>query len=611
MRLPSRSSASQPFAAGRSRTPLPFEFVDVSSAVLRVLDPGESELTLFPTRSRVALFLKGGHACAVAGQLFTLGRSLDNSAVLLDPAVSREHAYFLHENGSWRAVNVSAHAPLWIGERRLETGEDGPLLPGDVLRLGQSAIQFLAPISTSLPDTSLPDETDPGATVAAPDAHEPAPVSAARPSARGEGRKESSTHVFGLGVTLEFALRPPRGGRAAVAAAAFAAVALTLALACAVITLGAASLIGADALAAYGLGRVLAALAIPLAPTLGAGLLVALLDRYEREPPLVLLGAFLWGALIAIPPALLAERAITQLLLSGVTAAGLPADLTRALIRALSAGLVEESVKGAGLLLLLLAIRDEFDNLTDGVLYGLLIGAGFALVENYTYFAQSPRADLPFLIAGRVCLGWLSHSTFTALFGAGLGFARETRSRPSRWLLPLLGFCGAVLCHTAFDFTTYAADALAAARAVSSPALLVGGALVLTYLPLFGEQATLLAILVAALRREAAIIREFLAGEVSAGSVTPDEYALLQHAALRARAERRLLFALGLRAYLTARALHQTAIGLAFRAWHVANGDPAKAGALQPEDAYRARLARLRASLARQLATYGAGEVQP
>lgn len=600
-RNPPRSPASRSFAAGGRRASLPFDFADASSAVLRVLDPSETEVTLFPTRSGVALFLNGGHACAVAGQLFTVGRSLDNSAVLLDPAVSREHAYFLHENTGWRAVNVSAHAPLSIGGRRLAAGEDAPLIPGDVLHLGQSAIQFLAPLPATASEASATDDIARGATVVALGRHEQAPVSAGPPAAASDGGKESSTHVFGLGVTLEFALRQ-RPGAPVVAAAA--AVALGLALACAIVTLGAASLIGAGALAAYGLGRVLAALAIPLAPALGAALLVALLDRYEREPPLVLLGAFLWGALIAIPPALLAERVITQLLLSGVTAAGLPADLTRALIRALSAGLVEESVKGAGLLLLLLAIRDEFDNLTDGVLYGLLIGAGFALVENYAYFAQSPRGDLPFLIAGRVCLGWLSHSAFTALFGAGLGFARETHNRPTRWLLPLLGFCGAVLCHIAFDFATYAADALAAAHAVSSPALLVGGALALTYLPLFGEQAVLLAILVAALRREAAIVREYLAGEVCAGSVTPDEYALLQHAALRARAERRLLYMLGLRPYLTARALHQTAIGLAFRAWHVANGDPAKAGALQPEDAYRARLARLRASLARQLAAY-------
>ncbi|HKS69104.1 MAG TPA: PrsW family intramembrane metalloprotease [Ktedonobacterales bacterium] len=406
--------------------------------------------------------------------------------------------------------------------------------------------------------------------------------------------------MLGLGVTMEFALRRRPNARAF---GLLAALALALAVASAVVTLGAAALIGADALSAYGAGHVLAALAIPLAPALGVVLLVALLDRYEREPLPVLLAAFLWGALIAIAPALVLEHDLTQTLLAGITAHGLPADLTRALARALTAGLTEETVKGMGLVLLLLALRDEFDNVTDGVLYGMLVGAGFALVENFAYFAQSPRGDLPFLIAGRVVLGWLSHSTFSAIFGAALGFARETRDRATAWLPPLLGFCLAVLLHTAFDFVTFGADALAQHGVAADTPQFIAGALALAYVPLFAEQAMLGAVLLAALRREAAVVREFLAPEVLRGAVTPDEYTLLQNATLRARVERRLLVALGPRAYLTARALHQAAIGLAFRAWHVANGDPAKPGPLQPEDAYRARIIRLRASLARQLAT--------
>ena len=35
------------------------------------------------------------------------------------------------------------------------------------------------------------------------------------------------------------------------------------------------------------------------------------------------------------------------------------------------------------------------------------------------------------LILGRVVLGWLGHSTFTACFGAALGLVRERRSQTS------------------------------------------------------------------------------------------------------------------------------------------------------------------------------------
>ncbi|HLJ80393.1 MAG TPA: hypothetical protein VKT52_02830, partial [Ktedonobacterales bacterium] len=104
------------------------------------------------------------------------------------------------------------------------------------------------------------------------------------------------------------------------------------------------------------------------------------------------------------------------------------------------------------------------------------------------------------------------------------------------------------------------------------------------------------------LRREAEIIRAYLADEVCVGAVTPDEYVLAQNARWRDIAERYALFTGGPRLYLTARTLHQTATGLAFRKWHVAQGDPAKAAGRQPEDAYRERLVRLRRSLQRQFA---------
>ena len=113
-------------------------------------------------------------------------------------------------------------------------------------------------------------------------------------------------------------------------------------------------------------------------------------------------------------------------------------------------------------------------------------------------------------------------------------------------------------------------------------------------------QAWLLRLALAALRREAAIVRSHLADEVLRGTVTPAEYVLVQHAALRGSSERQLLATAGLRAYLTLRALHQAVIGLAFRHWHVRLGAAAKSGSVQPEDAYRVRIAQLRRSLTRQ-----------
>jgi RsiW-degrading membrane proteinase PrsW (M82 family) len=385
-------------------------------------------------------------------------------------------------------------------------------------------------------------------------------------------------------------------------------VALVVLSLCGLTTLGWAATAGQSALQTGGPARVLASLAIPLIPALGVTVLIGIFDRYEREPWVTLLGAFAWGAIIAIPPTLILEHTLGGLLVLPEAGGGYLPALAYAGGQAAVAGVVEEVVKGAGLVVLLIGLRDEFDNVTDGVLYGLLIGAGFAVVENFVYFALSPGNQLPYMVLARIGLGWLSHSAFTALIGAGLGYGREMgrKSRSGLRLLYLLsGLFGAVLLHTLFDFVVFAASWLGEQNLGGggpvSPFLVMVVLLLLGYGPVFVTQVILLRVLLAALAREAETVRQYLADELLQGVILPDEYLIVQDAGLRGAVERRIFGYGGLRAYLTARAFNQTATGLAFRKWHVAQGDPEKVAVRQPEEAYRERLARLRASLSRQL----------
>lgn len=554
-----------------------------SLGVLRILPPAPAPAD-DPDAAGDTL-LGGESIVAIRQPVTTIGRNLRNTVVLLDPTVSREHARLLWEGGGWVVENRSTRNPLWIGEREVAPGERVDLTPGDAMRLGNTLLQLLAPRMVTEATTGTPT-----------------PASAAVEDA-GTGEP----HFLDPGITIRFALSRQfaRQGRWALAG-----VAAVLALAGALVALGVGVLVSHEALVVNGLGGALAALSLSLVPVLGTILVVGAIDRYEREPIILLVAAFAWGALIAIPAALYAER---QLALWIPALAGHPHITTLAstwhesLLRGLGAGVTEEAVKGAGLVVLLLALRDEFDNVTDGILYGMVIGAGFGMVENFAYFAGSTRGDMAFLIMGRVVLGWLAHSTFTGLFGAGLGFARESRSRRVRLLAPAAGFVAAVALHSLFDFVDFEATA-ATHLPHASPAIVSGAliAVLLDYVPLFAAQALLLWLLLRALGREAAVVREYLAPEVPAGVVTPDEYTILQDATLRAHVEHHVLFAGGAHAYLTARALHQAAIGLAFRKWHVAMGDSPKAAPRQPEDLYRQRIAILRRSLLGQMAAHEA-----
>jgi RsiW-degrading membrane proteinase PrsW (M82 family) len=533
-------------------------------------------------------FLSGGWVYPIVNNVVSLGRGLRNDATLLDPAASREHARLLREADGWWIENLSSANQLWVEAEGVAPGARALVPPGAAVQLGATALQLLAP-NTSGGQNAMPNG---------------APQTQATGEMTALGL--TGTHLLSPGVTLQYALRGKLGTRPLLA---ILGALLLLFAVCAALTLGIVALVGRDALALGGAGRVLAALTIPLIPALGAAVVVWALDRYEREPPLLLLAAFLWGAVIAIPPALYIERALTQAL--GATAV---TTLGNALTQALTAGVTEELIKGAGLLILLLLLRDEFDNVTDGVIYGVLIGAGFAMVENYVYFSLSSHSDFGFLIVGRILLGWLGHSTFTAAFGAGLGYAREAhgaRGRRYRILAPLLGLLAALLLHTLFDFVAFAADAAIRSTALGERGPWIGViSALLDYLPLFAAQAVLLSIVIRSLRREAATIREYLADETISGVVTPDEYILAQDARLRDAAERQYAISYGARPWLTARALYQAEIGLAFRKWHVAQGDPPKRGPRQPEDAYRARIAQLRRSLLRQITPLAAG-MQP
>src|SRR5947209_13124016 len=573
----------------------------------------------------------------------TIGRALNNDIVLMDPTVSRDHARLDLDASGWHITNLTEQNIVRVNGQTVSSGCSFPMQPQDILIVGSTMLQLIAPnnVQTSLegddqfgavteriPYVNRPPQPltyfDGSSTKrdgrdlkGAPKSSVPftppslpslSPRSAFAFSAGGTSlpkqpapelvaqawEEDVEESLLGAGVTMQFAL-PQRMGKRTLWF--MAGTGLLLLVASAVITVVLNGLITFTALAEYGVSSVLAAIFIPAIPAVCIFLLVNFIDRFEREPWFLRLAAFLWGAIIAIPPALFIEGKVdgmlTNLLGTGTS------NVVRSAFQGLNAGITEETIKGLGLLLLFFILRDEFDNVTDGIVYAVLIGAGFAMVENFRYFAVDSRQFPVFLIVYRIVLGWLGHSTFLACFGAALGYVRHTRVRWRHIVIPLLGYLCAVSLHSFFDFVAFqASSALSASPGNSNVSFLSLLALIGDYIPPFLAQMFLLYILIKALAHEAAVIREFLAVEVSNGIVKVDEYALLQNSFHRTKAERRVFRKSGFRQWLRVKALYQTEIGLAFRKWHVSMGDKPKLGYLQPEDAYRQRIKRLRHEIA-------------
>lgn len=181
-------------------------------------------------------------------------------------------------------------------------------------------------------------------------------------------------------------------------------------------------------------------------PTLLYVLLFYWADRYEREPAWLAFVTFIWGAIPAIIISIIAETTVGVPLLQSPST--LAADLMEG---AVVAPIVEELAKGLALLWIFYRYRQEFDGVLDGVVYGALVGFGFAMTENFFYFIgaymESGWGGLTVLIYLRAIVFGLNHALYTSLMGIGLGIARNRRHPLARagWILS--GLLAAMLTH--------------------------------------------------------------------------------------------------------------------------------------------------------------------
>src|SRR3954453_12956021 len=152
-------------------------------------------------------------------------------------------------------------------------------------------------------------------------------------------------------------------------------------------------------------------IAAALIPNIGLAFAIPRLQRYQRSHRYVLMGAFLGGAVIAIPPALVINTTLF-----------LPIEIAKSNLLTLLGygtipGIVEEGIKGLILLFIYLRYRDEFHDPADGIVLGALIGLGLAMTEDISYFLQGLSGDHPFInlaltLFFRLGLGWMNHSVF-------------------------------------------------------------------------------------------------------------------------------------------------------------------------------------------------------
>lgn len=174
------------------------------------------------------------------------------------------------------------------------------------------------------------------------------------------------------------------------------------------------------------------------------------IDRYEPEPRVALLAALLGGAVIA---AYLSHTINSWLL--DFAGSLTTSDQVRPLAGGFGAPVVEEITKAGTLIVLILVGRGLLNGALDGIVYGALIGVGFAFTENVIYLTfavlQGGPAGLMQAVYIRALLGGFNHAAFTATTGAALGYAWTMPARQGRGLIPAVGLGLAIVQHVVWN----------------------------------------------------------------------------------------------------------------------------------------------------------------
>lgn len=232
------------------------------------------------------------------------------------------------------------------------------------------------------------------------------------------------------------------------------------------------------------------------------------IDNWEPEPKRLIVFALAWGALASIGLTMLFLYVFDWLSLAVLQTDPETHDVLATILRA---PLLEEACKMVGVFVIILIARNTIDGPIDGLVYGGLIGAGFAFTENIQYFFNYGASEGVGATVGiffmRGILSPFAHAMFTGVFGLLVGLA--LRNRRNVALYALLGYVIGVGMHALWNSSSYVN-------------------FLVMYIVLQVPQFVLFVIAIVYLRKEkATITHERLSDYARAGWFTPQEVDML------------------------------------------------------------------------------------
>lgn len=170
------------------------------------------------------------------------------------------------------------------------------------------------------------------------------------------------------------------------------------------------------------------------------------MDRFERESLFLVVFCFLWGAYGSGLLSYFWNTFFHLFLLKLDKESYLASDVLSTII---VAPFVEEFTKGV--IILILLKLNKVDNITDGILLGIIIGLGFAASENVFYaedrtYATRGELAMWYNLWFRELHTTLLHACATAVWGGMIGYSRHFKGI-AHYFMILNGFILAMVTH--------------------------------------------------------------------------------------------------------------------------------------------------------------------
>lgn len=182
------------------------------------------------------------------------------------------------------------------------------------------------------------------------------------------------------------------------------------------------------------------------------------IDRYSSQPLDLRVAAFIWGGFGATwTIAIHGNTALIHLY-----AKWFGNDFSVAWGAGLAAPFVEETAKGAGVLLLMYIAPRVIRTAFDGFVIGAFVGLGFEIIEDILYafnaaadnFGVDPVGQSLHTTLLRLGTGFTSHILYSAVVGAGVVYVVGTVAERRRVGRGALFIAGSVLLHGVWDSTS-------------------------------------------------------------------------------------------------------------------------------------------------------------